>query len=114
MSSNVMPGRMRDTLEVISPGEGSDEWGVPNEGTVLGKIRGNVVVRSGDQNVNFGAEIDSEVITILTYNRDYLTSKNLIKWLHRGQDKMYEVKHVKPADNRHKSMIITAELKKHD
>lgn len=111
MSSNIMPGRLRDVIEILQEG-GSDDWGTPGPPTVITKLRGNVNVRSGDQNVDFGVELSSEIITVLTYYRESINENYLLKWLGRGKDKVYEIRHVKPADNSFKSMIITAELKR--
>jgi len=111
MSSNVMPGRFRDTIQISTKGTGSDEWGLPNQGTDVIKLKSNVTIRSGDQNASYGVQLDSEVITCLCYYRDSVKSGQLLKWLGRGCDRVYEIKHVKHADNRFKSMIVTAELR---
>ena len=111
MSSNVMPGRFRDTIQILTKGSGSDDWGTPKPASDLIKLKSNVVVRSGDQNSSYGVLLDSEVITCLCFYRDVVKSGQLLKWLGRGGERVYEIKHVKPADNRFKSMIITAELR---
>lgn len=114
MSSNIMPGRLRDTIEILEKSQDSGDWGVPDQPTLVTTLRANVNVRSGDQLVKYGTEVTSEVITALTYYRESVTEGQQLKWLNgRGKNKVYEIKHVKPADNRFKSMIITAEIQKH-
>ena len=114
MSSNVMPGRLRDTIEILEKSTGSDNWGVPNPAVQVTKLKANVNVRSGDQLSKYGTEVTSEVITVLTYYREVIQTGQLLKWLNRGSNKVYQITHTKPADNQFKSMIITAEIEKHD
>ena len=114
MSSNVMPGRLRDRIQILEKSQESDEWGIPSEPTVLLTIKANVYDRSGDQLAKYGTEVETEIITVLTYNRSSVKVGQQLKWLsNRGLDKVYEIKAVKNADNRFKSMIITAEIEKH-
>lgn len=110
MSSNMYPGRKTDRVEIYGSG-GVDDWGVPTEGALLGTLACDVMVRSGDQNADFGVDLRSEVITVLADRRDYVKNLMTLKWVNRpGGQAEYEIVHVKPADMRNLSMIITAEL----
>lgn len=114
MSSNIMPGRMRDRIQILEKSGDSDEWGMPIPLGLLFTMKGNVYDRTGDQLAKYGTEVETEVITVLTYYRNSVKSGQQLKWLRgRGGDKVYEIKNVRNADNRFKSMIITAELEKH-
>lgn len=108
-----MPGRLRDRIEILSKSDESDEWGVPKPPSLLMTMKANVYDRTGEQLAKYGTEVETEVITVLTYFRDSVTAGQQLKWLNRGSSKVYEIKNVRNADNRFKSMIITAEIEKH-
>ena len=114
MSSNVMPGRFRDRIEILEKSQDSDDWGIPATPTSVVKLKGNVVERSGDQLSKYGTELTSKIITVLTYRRDTVKAGQQLVWKNRGGDLVYEILHVKPADNRFKYMIVTAEVEKHE
>lgn len=113
MSSNIMPGRLRDRISILEKAESSDDWGIPNVATELMKLKANVYDRTGTQIASSGTEAETEVITVLTYHRASIVTGQQLKWLNRGNDKVYEITNVRNADNRFKSIIITAELEKH-
>lgn len=113
MSSNIMPGRFRDRIQILEKSGESDEWGVSEPSTVLLNMKGNVYDRTGDQLAKYGTEVETEIITVLTYYREAVRAGQQLNWLFRGGSKVYEIKNVKNADNRFKSMIITAEIEKH-
>lgn len=111
MSSNLMPGRKTDRVEIYGVGA-KDEWGVPTGGVLIGTLAVDVMVRSGDQNEQYGVDLKSEIITVLADRRDYVQSNLTLRWLNRpGGQADYEIKHVRPGESRHQSIIITAELK---
>ena len=108
-----MPGRLRDRIQILEKSNESDDWGVPEPSTLLFTLKGNVYDRTGDQIAKNGTEVATELITVLTYHRETVEVGQQLKWVNRGNDKVYEIKSVVPADNRFKSMIITAEIEKH-
>lgn len=108
MSSNLMIGRMRDRIIINYNSTTPDEWGLTVDSGFALKLSANIVVQSGNNNEKYGVELDSEVITCLCHYRNTVQSGQTLTWERTG--KQYEIKHVKPADVRYKSMIITAEL----
>lgn len=112
MPYSLTPGRKKDRVRVLDSPAGSDEWGLPLPETEVIALAADVRVRSGDQNQQFGVELDSEVITVLCDARDVVSSGMTLEWVNKrfGENK-YLIKHIKPADEMYKSMIITAELK---
>lgn len=104
---------MRDRVLILDKVEGADEWGIPNTPTELTTLKANVYDRTGSQIASSGTQAETEVITVLTYYRAAVMTGQQLKWLNRGNDKVYEITNVRNADNRFKSMIITAELEKH-
>ncbi len=113
MSFNLMPGRMRDRLEIRVKSDESDSFGVPIIGDILTTIKGNVYDRSGNTIKSNGTELSEDVITVLTYRRDIVSAGQNLIWLNRGGDYIYEITNVKPGDNMFKTMIITAESVSH-
>lgn len=110
--NRLYPGRLRDKVTFLRKGE-ADDWGVPSGETILGSLRANVRMVSGDQLTRFGAQLGTDVITVLTMKRDYVESGLQLQWNGRGNDLIYEITNVRPDDQDFEAMIITATREAH-
>lgn len=106
MALNVHAGVMRHVIEWCKRSAGSDDYGQPLAPIpVFQPVMGDVRFTSGSQQVDIGAEITDEMITILTWYDPRIDNSYHVKF----DGTTYEVMHIKP-DEQRKGMIVTAKV----
>lgn len=101
--SKICAGRLRHVVGLYAPG-GLNHYGEQIGETLVFEARAEVQVKRGNQLVDYGTVLTSEVITVLMYFDSRAANNQILQW-NNGK---YEVKHVAPDTEEH-GMIITAE-----
>jgi len=108
MAITIAAGRMRHTIQWLEQSQDSNEWGEPlGLVPVYEPLMADVMVRSGSESSNFGAELTDEVITVLVWYDPRVTNANYIDW----NGHQYKIDHIKP-DELFKGMIVTAKVQR--
>lgn len=101
--SKIRAGRLRHVVGLYVSG-GLNDYGEQIGETLVFEARAEVQVKRGNQLVDYGTVLTSEVITVLMYFDSRAANNQILQW-NNGN---YEVKHVAPDTEEH-GMIITAE-----
>lgn len=106
MSLNIHAGSMRHVVQWYKRPEGSDNYGQPFAPVAMfTPVMANVRYTSGGQQVNIGAELTDEAITVLTWFDPRIDNSYHVMF----NGKLYEVQHVKP-DEQLRGMVVTAKV----
>lgn len=107
MSFNINAGRLRHFVEFLVTPNGSDVNGDPLPPTTVFSARAEVQVKSGNQLVDYGTALTSEVITVLMWYDPRATNDQILKWNNID----YQIQHIRP-DAELKEMIVTATVER--
>lgn len=106
MGLNVHAGVMRHVIEWYKRPQGSDDYGQPKAPvSAFPPVMADVRFTSGTQQVDIGAELTDEMITILTWYDNRIDNSYHVMF----DTTLYEVMHIKP-DPLRKGMIVTAKV----
>lgn len=109
MYLNIDSGRMRHHVSLIEAGGGSDDYGDPLPSVLVFEAYAEVQVKSGNQLVDYGTALTSEIITVLMWYDPRAKNSQKLVW----EGITYDIQHIKP-DTQRRGMIITCKVERNE